>query len=196
MVPSLVSRIVSIPHRIFFAGWESTTTELQQCGWRFAAEEDIARYEVRLVLRHAVAGLYGVTESVSHMYFMGRGEPLNFHVIYLGPHFSVNPRSFNMNGGMDLRNFRSIDAYPQMIHVDEVQNVEDFSHLFAVPLVRTEQLIVEPHMVAGLLEKIREAQSPEQAAIRERNRTRDRRAEYQTGVERQVFHAQILSIAS
>jgi hypothetical protein len=65
--------------------------------------------------------------------------------------------------------------------------------IFAVPLVRTEEIIVEPQDVAAMLEQIRRMQSPEMTEIRQRERQRER--QHEAG-PREVFHAQILSFAA
>lgn len=91
--------------------------------------------------------------------------------------------------------FDLIDAKPQMT-VREIRNIEDMG-IFATPLVRTQELIVEESEVSAILAKLVEAQKPEQERIRDRQRLRERRDGLDLGAEPQMkFHAQILSIAA
>jgi hypothetical protein len=86
--------------------------------------------------------------------------------------------------------FRQIDAEPQYVE-QIVERIDDLK-IFTTPLIRTEELIVEPSTVAAMLEKIREMQVPEQERIRQRERLREAREAMEA--PRQTFHAQIISI--
>ena len=55
----------------------------------------------------------------------------------------------------------------------------------------SEEIIVAPETVADLFERIKKLQSPELAAIRERNRTR----EYQQGQRQEQVVAQVITLA-
>ena len=97
----------------------------------------------------------------------------------------------------DMTDWRAVDARPQFIA--ERKSLEDFG-IFATPLARTEEIIVEPDTVESLLAKIREMQAPALEAAHQRQKLRRTLDE---GVDpaavppvRQRFHAQILSIAA
>ena len=180
-------RIISQPHRVFWAGFETTTTRLQQAGWNLSAEEDFRRGAIRLAMKHEPLKLYGVSEPVEH-YYGGRTmfeEPLLFRVRYMSSRLDV---VINDN----LMNFSPIDAYPQTMTIER-KSIEDFK-IFAAPLARTEEIIVDPNDVQAMLDHIRKLQAPEQADIRARNAARERRERYEA-VPQQQFHAQILSFA-
>lgn len=187
------SRILSRPCEVAFEGFVSNTTVLQQAGWEISAEQLIDRNSVRLALRHQGVGLRGVTDAVEYDFFRDSGferaieRPLRFQVAYMAPRIDVvAPRIM-----ADLSRFRPIDAMPTYT-VEPIRSIDDLG-IFATPLARTEELIVEPETVMGLLERIKAMQSPEQAAIRARNRRREAAGK---PIARQVFHAQILSLAA
>ena len=145
--------------------------------------------EVRLALRNQRAQMYGITNGVPVDFFRFREDmPLEFHVIHMANRVTVQ-----MMG--DLSSFKPIDAMPQMV-LDERKDIEDFG-IFATPLVRTEEIIVEPKTVESLLAEIKKLQDPEQSAIRARDRMRqNREGMLFDAMPRQKFHAQILSIAA
>lgn len=183
---SLGYRILSRPRDVHWAGWRTTTLDLQQAGWELSAEQDIERGSLRILMRHAPQKLYAITRPLGFDYEMdfrfeaagrGRGEPLfvqyiasNLNVQIIEPYFAFKP----------------IDAMPQTQEIRAPQSIEDFN-IFAVPLARTNEIIVEPQEVEYFLGKILELQKPKQKEIRQRKYREDEvRPE-------QVFHAQILS---
>lgn len=198
------ARLVSEPHRVIWAGFETTTPRLQQAGWEIAAEQDFMSDAVRLVMRHQDMQCMAVTNAVRfydlahrmHINPMaryqaeaGRDWLLTFHVVRMSHKVQFEVMA-------DYRpNFKLIDAMPQFVDRMYV-DVEDMG-IFATPLVRTDELIVDPDEVSSILEKIRAAQVPEQAAIRARERQRESREGLQLGAEPQTrFHAQILSLVA
>lgn len=177
--------LYSEAHEVRFAGWSTTTYRLQQCGWQLAAEHMWDRLRVRLAMRHPATGLHMVSEVVD-VDFIGRrhshGERLVFDVRnVVGRDIIINDSSFS--------DFAPIDAMPQFIE-KKARSIQDFA-IFAPLLVRTQQLIVQPDSVEECLARIRELQAPALAEIRERDRS-----EEQLAVPRQIFHAQILSLAA
>jgi len=181
-------RVLSLPHRIWFAGWHSTLPALQQAGWELSAEQDFNWLSVRIAMRHRDFGLHAVTEKVDCRFFDRHeyGRTFDFRVVFMANDLKIQIMNDNFSA------FSPIDAMPQFLNT-EIKSIEDFG-IFATPLARTEEIIVEPETVMSMLEKIKSMQSPEQAAIRERNRSRERRQG--EPIQRQQFHAQILSIAA
>jgi len=185
--------VISRPVKVLWAGWETDTVRLQQAGWQLSAEEQVAEETLRIAMRHNDLQLYGVTAPVNLNYFPGDfGRDLDYRYKTIPPlmvQYMSNKIVVNV---MDnFSNFSPIDAYPQVATI-EAKNIEDFK-IFATPLVRTEEIIVEPQTVDTLMKQILEMQAPNQMEIRDRNRKR----EYREGEEipRQNFHAQILSFA-
>jgi len=192
-------RLVSQPHRVIWAGWETTTPRLQQAGWEIAAEQDFTQYGVRLVFRHQQMQCTAITNSVDFYrqammnhpggYDASTDPRLTFHVVRMAHHLQI--------GFVDdhAPAFRLVDAQMQMV-AHQVRDIEDLG-IFATPLVRTQELIVDESEVSAILAKLVEAQKPEQERIRDRKRLRERREGLELGAEPQMkFHAQLLSIAA
>jgi hypothetical protein len=192
-------RFLSPPCRVLFAGWETTTARLQNAGWSLAAEQLLHDRTLRLAMRHEPSGLYMVSDSTDYAFgprytqygfnqlHMNEQTP-TFVVRYVGSKITVRVMD-------NFDAFRPIDAAPQFTTIEE-RGIEQFN-LFATPLTRTEEIIVEPETVNDLMEKIRALQAPELAQIRQRNRMRDARSEGSSApIAQQKFHAQILSIAA
>jgi hypothetical protein len=201
MAPSDYPRMLSHPHHVIWAGWETTTPRLQQAGWEIAAEQDFNYDGCRLVMRHQGMQCVAITNSVTFYKqamlmdrYRGdlRADPrLTFHVVRM-----------SWRGGLAIEadpnhmpKFSLIDAYPQM-SMREIKNIEDMG-IFATPLVRTQELIVDESEVSAILAKLVEAQKPEQERIRDRKRLRESREGLMLDADPQMkFHAQILSIAA
>lgn len=189
-------RVLSEPAVVWWSGFRSDTFRLQQEGWEIAAEEDVAYGRIRLLLRHQNLRLYALTDEVMFEHRRPRqlheAPRLEFHVVMAAPRIEVQRMA--SVGRCEFENFRQIDAQPQMVET-EIKSLDDFK-IFATPLVRTEEIIVEPQTVSAMLDRIREMQAPEQAALREKQRLAARRDGLDAGaVPQQRFHAQIISIA-
>lgn len=189
-------RVLSRPAEVRWAGFRSDTYRLQQEGWEIAAEEDVAYGRIRLLLRHQDMRLYALTNHVDYQYRhphgIEGGPPLVFQVVMASPRIEV--QRIAEAGASSFESFHQIDAQPQLV-TSEIKSLEDF-RIFATPLVRTEEIIVEPQTVSEMLERIREMQAPEQKALREKQRLAARReGMIVDAVPQQRFHAQIISIA-
>lgn len=110
------------------------------------------------------------------------GRPLEFHITHCSSNLGVQVLANSFD-------FKPIDARPQFVNT-EYKNIEDYG-IFATPLVRTEEILIEPSSVAECLDLIRRLQAPDLADIRQRNR-----AANDAPIARQTFHAQILSLAA
>ena len=185
-------RVLSEPAEVWWAGFCSDTYRLQQEGWQIAADEDIMRDSIRLLLKHRDMKLYAMTAAERYRFREQYMHPprLVFQVVQAAPHFQVQRVD-----RVDFAAFREIDAKPQVLHSPVIKSIEDF-RIFATPLVRTEEIIVEPQTVSAMLEQIRKLQAPEQVRIREQQRLAERRDEGVTDAAPQTrFHAQIISLA-
>lgn len=189
---------LSRPQHVAWAGWETDTLRLQQHGWQLTAEQNVMDQRLRLYLKHPDFNIYGLSEVMQYDFYriQMRGtedRPVTFHVYRM-----FTDMIFSAIKDLDLKSIMSIDAQPQVIERRNFKSLDEQFHLFAPALTRTEELIVDPKTVSGLLEEIRKLQEPELAAIRERNRTRDYIGSTYSGnpVERQVVHAQIISLAA
>jgi len=188
------SVLLSKPFEIRWGGWSAMSTHLQQAGWEISAEEDFQSLGLRIALRHRDFQMYGMSEMIRFDYFEnvrfdGRRLPT------INIQWMVN-KAVITSLHDDLSEFRPIDARPQMMKMER-KDIEDFS-IFATPLVRTEEIIIEPETVAECMEIIKKIQKPEQEAIRDRRRLAESREgrNMMEAVPRQKFHAQILSIVN
>jgi len=184
--------VKSRPCKVFWLGFESNTFALQQAGWELATEQHFEEMRIRLLMRHQDLRLYAFSEFSSFDFFRYAKDASyalpTFRVIHAAPRIEVVRAmdSFGM--------FKQIDARPS-VGPFEPKSIEDFG-IFNTPLVRTEEIIVDPGEVSDILQKLLEMQSPEQKAIRERNRARERRGEVPEAGPTQKFHAQIISLDS
>jgi len=174
---------------VYWAGFKSNTFALQQAGWGIAVEQDFVDARIRLLIHNPDWNLYAFSDYSTHEFYRERHD--EFRML---PSFTIrhcSPRIQATRVMDDFTKFRQVDAMPQFTNA-VVESIEDLG-IFAVPMTRTEEIIVEPADVYTLLEQIKKMQSPEQAEIRERNRRRDREGA-STVSQRQNFHAQIISL--
>lgn len=198
--------MLSMPHRIHFGGFEATLPRLQQAGWEISAEQSYMRDEVRLALRNETMQFYGVTHPARIDFYRYRAmaqyrvDPrefiIDFHVARMSHKLMVDYVGAE-SGKLPMQAFEPIDAQPQWSGIRTSTHDMESLGIFATPLTRTQELIVDPNDVAALLDRIKDLQRPEQEAIRERRRLKEsREGMLLDGMPRQVFHAQILSIAA
>lgn len=116
----------------------------------------------------------------------GRDNPPMFEVIHVAPEIHIRVID------MDSFSFTPIDARTQMHDINTEVRPMDAFEIFAVPLVRTEEIIVEPASVMELMDQIKKLQAPELARIRERQRQADRG----DPIQQTRYHAQIISLAA
>lgn len=183
---SLYPGILSLPHRVLWDCWETTTTRLQQAGWSLSADQNLRDERLVLAMRSPDRNLTMIADEHRFDFFRHAANNLNERHTFTVRHVAQHMHSICV----DLPSFNAtpIDAYPQTI---ERKSIEDMV-VFAPSLARTEELIVDQPTVQQLLDQIREMQSPEQRAIRQRMRSRTN----SEPVERQTIHAQIISLAA
>lgn len=188
-------RILSRPLRVRWGGWETTTTQLQQGGWELAVHEDFSRMTIRMTMRHQGFRMYGVSRSLDFpfmRYAKVEADLSQFviEIVQMGTNVTINM----MEIGDPFAGMKAIDAYPQFTKMT-MKRIEDYG-FFATPLVRTQELIVDPSEIGRVLELIKQAQLPEQEAIRKRQQMQaSREALDLTTIPQQTFHAQLLSVA-
>lgn len=187
-------RFLSVPLKVRWGGWQSDTFTLQQAGWEISAEEDIQYHAFRVALRHRDFQMYGISGHIQHDFFESAHNPHLLRNVVIPINYMASKLTLHVHGSLDK--FRPIDAQPQFVDMgDKVMDIEDF-RIFAAPLARTEEIIVDPSDVAALLDMVHQAQLPEQEQIRRREALRqNREGMVLDSVPRQQFHAQILSIA-
>jgi len=171
MARSLVEQNPPCP--VHFAGWSSDTFTLGRHGWDVAYQQDHYRDERELLLYHKESGTKALAKASGNHFdkrVFGYQSYPEFNVVRITTekmHVRYDVRSLH-----PFSNMAWVNTEPSMIQIEEhdLMSLPLFQKLHA-PVA--ESLIVEPATVADLLDKIRKMQSPEQAAIRARNRSRD-----------------------
>lgn len=182
--------ILSQPCDVDFAGWKASTIALQQAGWQLAVEQASYEYHVRLLLHHARYQLTAVSHPVdADAFWTGHRYRPGYRPLFVVTGIARAMGWYGLESPLDR--VMAIDALPQHGELKLDRREMDIENIFATPLARTEEIIVEPQDVASMLEQIRRMQSPEMAEIRKREQ---RRARDEAG-PREVIHAQILSFA-
>ena len=183
-------RFLSQPCPVYFAGFASDTYRLQKAGWQLSVEQDIMRGTIRLAMRFEPARLYMLADTQDYDYWSaraGHGRPPSFAIRHCASNITVQLME-------SVFDFKPIDATPTFAKVERT-GIEDLG-IFATPLVRTEEILIEPQSVEECLSLIRKMQAPELQAVRERNARRNSLGQEVMPVMRQNFHAQILSLAA
>ena len=187
----------SRPCKVIFAGWESTTSRLQSAGWQLAMEHSWHHDRVRLAMQYRDGGMQMIAEADYHMISMHvdaarhcyGGDLRDGLPVFVVRHVAnaIHVRVVDM----DSFSFSPIDARMQMRTMDrEIRPMDEFE-IFATPLVKAQEIIVDPNSVAELMDQIKQLQAPELAMIRERQR----RTERGEPIQQTRYHAQIISLA-
>jgi hypothetical protein len=195
-------RLLSAPHRVIWAGFETTTARLQQAGWELSARQDFTGFQVGLAMRHQDFQCIAYTNVVdAHRLMMhdprmmddGRDWFLTFKVMRMA---DLNAHRIEFTYGCNpFEDYYPIDAKPHLV-CKQIERLEDCV-VFGAPMVETKELIVDEAEVSSILAKLVEAQKPEQERIRDRNRLRaSREGMLMEAQPQRKFHAQILSIAA
>lgn len=182
--------VYSMPHAVHFAGWKTTTYDLQRAGWRLSAMQEPRMGRIQLAMHLEPVNLYMVAD-ILEMDFIGFHRDLMHRRELTFVVRRVVGRDVVTAPGIDFSRFAPIDAEPAY-EMRAPKSIRDFN-IFAVPLARTEEIIVEPQSVQECLDLIKRLQAPQLADVRQRNRMRECAGE--PGPQ-QVFHAQILSLAA
>lgn len=181
--------LLSRPVRLYWAGWETNTYLLQKNGWSLSAQQDVASGSLRLGIQNRELQVQGLTEALDWRYqhaSVHQREEILDHVIF---RTKMAHRMNVVVQGVSSFAFQPIDAEP-MVTTSPVRTLEDLCH-FAVPLTRTQEIVVPEPDVMELLEKILQKQEPA------RNEYFKQMVDDEKfNKSRQVFHAQIVSIAA
>lgn len=179
-------RILSRPLRVHWAGWETTTFQLQKRGWKLSAYQDIQGSRLQMAFRHDGLQIEGITAELPYRYEsaldMREREYVDSIVLQvqrmLGEQVLVHATG-------ELPMWLPVDAEPRYTE-SKIMRLEDLAH-FSGPLIRTNEIIVPEESVPELLERILKMQQPGRIErIREELRGEHR--------PQQKFHAQIISL--
>lgn len=178
---------MSAPHEVHFCGFRSTTALLQQAGWQLSVDQQGFSERLQLILYNKDFGGYMIAEPLNHYPY--RRLEFSERLVFVVQRVNADVLIYHTT--TDFSAFEPIDARPQIVDAAAPKSIKDFN-IFASQLVRTEEIIIEPQSVAECLALIRKMQAPELAEIRKRNETRD----FMAASNRQVFHAQVMSLAA
>ena len=166
---NLDMRLRSAPFPVIWAGFRSTTTEMQQAGWQIAVDFEPYRLMYTLMFRHREMALYAITDSMTF-----EQQVVDYRDVHHLPPFHIRgcaPRiEFLRMPTVGTMNFQEIDAVPNY-QMAEYASPEDMNVFNVVPRQQGgEEIIVNPADMTVIehLEAIKELQSEEQKRIRER----------------------------
>lgn len=162
-------RILSQPARVIWEGWESDTLRLQNAGWELsvAFEEERSRYS--LAIHNQSMRLYGITHEPIEMrftrdsaYARPRGQMPTFHIVHMARCIEIHRVEY-----MNLVEFQPIDARPEYINTP-IRSMADYNMFRTID--HAEDVYVEEANMSVLdhLQAIKDLQSPDQEAIRQR----------------------------
>jgi len=172
-----------------WGGWNTTSLDLQQAGWQISVNQNVERGFIEFIIKHPAWRIYGVSERVYDFDY----HKMNFNNL---SRFDIPIKINHMCSELHIHHmcenimtFQPIDAEPQICR-NEIKSIEDFK-IFQPPLVRTNEIIVEPDQVNKIMKQILKVQSPKQKEIREKLRKQKERNEIR---QQENFHAQIISL--
>lgn len=183
-------RFLSRPVELHWAGWRSTTFDLQQAGWSISAEQDIARMQMQLAFRSPHGDAYGVSSRMNWEYMAERDFSMRSIPMHADLRFGRDVNIYHT--GLPSSSFAAIDAMPRMVE-ERRTRLEDYAH-FAPAQIKTNPIVIPQESVPELMERILQLQQPDrtariQAALRNPEGF-DARA-----LPKTMHHAQIISFA-
>lgn len=155
------------------AGWRSDTYLLQRNGWEISADQRMDTRTLQIALHHRASGIYCMSQVEDLDYFnMDRAEML---------------------ARMSIRvNQISSHATPHVIQWTE----SSLDQLVVFRPLPTNEIIVKPDTVPGLMDKILALQDPNIKKLMESQRKRDARDNLDAPPVKISNRCQIISIAS
>jgi hypothetical protein len=163
------ARLLSQPIPVEWAGWETTTLDLQHAGWRLAIEFDLERIRYRLLMKHEVMKLEAVTYAEELHVHDPYQRNYRLEVERLGRFRVQHVGSIQVVRIVDnFSRFQEIDARPVMT-MERPQSIADLNIFNTKRSV--EQVFVDKADMSVIehLQAIKDLQSPKQRELRDRN---------------------------
>lgn len=157
---------------VFWAGWRSTTIDLQRNGWQLAVEEDVRICRMKLALYHPTMKMYGISRV--YEYEKQQMESLmggTYRNIVMIDHVCSDIQIRHESGCVPQ--FCPVSAIPQYVDTSTFTSIKDM--MIFRPLEAIREIVIEPTDVGTMLDRILSLQSPKQAEIREKMRKEERR---------------------
>lgn len=171
------ARILSRPIPVVWAGWRTTTADLQRNGWDLAVEFRYNDMMYRLACRHKVLDLMALSDStqlehalalLEKYYEDPRGEHLPpFYVNHVATHIQIVRTVWaGAEHYETCPSWVHIDGHPQITQMP-VAKIEDLN-IFAARDAQKELLVGQADMtVTEHLEAIMKLQEPKQSELRQ-----------------------------
>lgn len=181
-------RLVAYPMKLHWAGWETTTLDLQQAGWKLTMVQNPMTDRLTLAIQSDQFNMRGITPEIEFRHrVLDRNSLVPMHAPLRLQHFghAIMVQSHDWNSW----DFQPIDAQPQIATMD-FKSLDDMCHFPKVPLLARTQAIVLPEknvdqLLADILEK--------QAAAK-MDYFKDLVATEGSMVPAHKFHCQIISL--
>ncbi len=188
--------VQSQPHPICWAGFKSDTYTLQQHGWEFEAYQNMAAHRFALAFRNKSLGMKGVTNEVDYdIAYAGIRQPGAYLPFYIDWMTTADVRVQHVHMPPWCHETTPVDMKPTVI--TEMKTFEDTFLFAGAPLVRTNEIIIDPNDVGNMMDRILELQDPDKKEhFLEAAKAAKAQGSVARAGPRQNFHAQILSIAS
>lgn len=186
--------MMSAPIPVRWAGWKTTTYDLQESGWELSAREEHLTSSpdpgVTLCLHHPDMRIDGMTHRMEFDRYRFRRHDMHSYIrqvcsigfdmawVSQQGHYSMA-----MHGGFgaglgSAKSFFAIDATPQIVEVQDIHEIA----LFAPAIGSAKEVVVMPDDVPVLMDRILELQAPAEHARYARmvleERARPRRANH------------------
>jgi hypothetical protein len=205
MLKSAKELLYSLPIKVLFAGFNSTTIALGQSGWDLSMKQQLnlnGDFELQLAMRMGdrANALYAISHPTiirRHAYEQCKRDLVHytnffshqyFEIAHVSPGFQFKILPM-MNATSFVNAFEPINPLPQERHED----VRDMK-FFKVAQATAKDLIVHPDQVPELLEVILKCQQSTQKEIKSRDRSRENAMNYGAKPAHEV-QAQILTLA-
>lgn len=152
---------INPPIGLFWAGWRTTTIELQHAGWEVIVQDDPSMHMISFGLRHGT-DFYGFSNPLSYI-LLASTERSRFREIDL--HVNLGSQAHIMIKQSVVDNWMEIDK-PGILHQPDYVKYEDLK-VFQ-PNKPEQEVLAESKDVEDLLQEIINKQKPKQEDIRRR----------------------------
>jgi hypothetical protein len=151
---------------IYWAGWRTTTFDLQKAGWMLSAQQDVYEKRLRLAMRHPVIGFSGMTHGIDDVDFFMRsnryGAPPLRDQARLASSYTVDERYAEIMSAQ----FMPIDATPRFTS-SQPKALEDLVIFKTIPRDARELYLSEASM-SQVMDMAISLQEDKQREIRQR----------------------------
>jgi hypothetical protein len=155
------------PVRLYWAGWQTTTLDLQNNGWDLSVREDPHTDYVQIAIRHRALHAQGISD---HVY---KRDPV-YHASNMTPfpltaNISLGSRiTVAVVGRFPRETWKPVDAVPSFARAEEIA-LEDYCYFKSLP---EHDVVVVPPSFDEILQMALDHQAPKQKELRAKARQR------------------------